>query len=250
MLVLTDLGHDPDDAIALSYLIEHNKIPDVIILSPGFPKQVEIATGICDIYDIAPTIITCKDGLDDGKYNPGKHKVFTGRSHNTFSLTHSKLNAFIESEALIIGPPTNLGNKLKCGTMVFQGGYSPNSIDPLKKFDKIEAVQSFNPCGAKNDFNLLLESREIVNKFYVGKNVCHGYTKSDLTQEWVPESKQMFEFLDKLSDDKAMHDVLAAKCLLDPLKYQWERAKPVWFGNKLSTIPTEELIFTLIGEQR
>lgn len=244
---MTDLGHDPDDAIAIAYLIEHGLTPDVIILSPGFPAQVEIAHGLCDAYDWYPTLCTAQDKQGDGNYHPGKHKLFMGEDRNSMPLTHPALNKFIDEYALIIGPAKNLGGKLKCGTMVFQGGYSPNSIEPLEKFKGVHAVQSFNPCGSKNNFNMLLESDEIVHKMYVGKNVCHGFTKADLAEVWEPDNPLVKKFWDELSDTKAMHDVLAAQCLLNPYAFKWEQAKPTWYGNKLSTVPTDELIWSLIG---
>ena len=99
--------------------------------------------------------------------------------------------------------------------MVFQGGYSPNSINPLPKFKGIKEVQSFNPSGAKEDFNLLLKSSDIIYKRYVGKNVCHGYTNSDLRTIWEPSAKKVSQFWNMLKDKKAMHDVLAAQCMLN-----------------------------------
>jgi len=163
------------------------------------------------------------------------------------SLNHPKLLGFQDNEASIIGPPKGIGGKLKCGQMVFQGGYSPNSIHPLEKFKNEQWVQSFNPSGAKKDFNLLLESKDIFLKMYVGKNVCHGFTKEILKKEWEPNNKIIKEFWDKLKDNKAMHDVLAAKCLIEPTKYIWERKAPIWNKNKMSTTSTDELIFSLIG---
>lgn len=247
MLVMTDLGHDPDDAIAIAYLIEHDVMPDSIILSPGFPAQVEIAHGLCKAYDWYPTLVTAQDKQGDGNYHPGKHKIFMGESRRSMSLTHPALNTFIEDRALIIGPAKNLGGKLKCVQMTFQGGYSPNSLVPLEKFKGVQAVQSFNPCGSKNNFNMLLESPDIEYKMYVGKNVCHGYTKADLAKTWVPQNPLVKKFWHELSDTKAMHDVLAAQCMMHPFSYIWERAKPVWHGNKLSTEPTSERIWSLIG---
>ena len=131
--------------------------------------------------------------------------------------------------------------------MVFQGGYSPNSIKPLEKFQGINAVQSFNPSGAKNSFNMLLTSNDIDNKFYVGKNVCHGFTKHELSQVWNPEHPNMLEFWNRLADKKAMHDVLAAMCFLKPEDFTWERAKPTWIKNKMTTTQTTEQIWSLIG---
>ena len=131
--------------------------------------------------------------------------------------------------------------------MFFQGGYSPNSIEPLEKFKGMEAVPSFNPNGAKKDFNKLLESDKIVNKYYIGKNVCHGFTKEKLTQIWEPKQPRIKAFWDKLSPTKAMHDVLAAMMLQNKDLGIWEQAKPYWTGGKLTTVPTDEQIFTLIG---
>lgn len=243
MLLLTDLGHDPDDAIALSYLIEHNKTPDLIIIDPGYSYQISILNGILKSYkknDIA--VLTTQMKLEK-KYSPALHEIFL----ITGSLKTKTIDqTLVVDEALIIGPPTNLGNKLETDLMFFQGGYSPNSQPPLAKFEKTRAIHSHNPCNAKKDFNLLLNSQDIKNKYFVGKNVCHGYTKMKLSQEWIPQNPLMKKFWDSLEDEKAMHDVLAAKCFLNKETYQWENAKPIWFGDKLSTVPTEENIWTLI----
>lgn len=79
MILVTDIGHDPDDAIALSYLIEHGRSPTVIVLTPGFPDQVEIAAGICNLYGITPDLVTAEE-RKNGNYNPGKHKSFLGKN--------------------------------------------------------------------------------------------------------------------------------------------------------------------------
>lgn len=240
MLVVTDFGHDPDDAIALSYLIEHGHIPQVICVTPGFDTQIKIISGFCKSYRISPVVLKCS-GKEEKQYNPGKHSVF--QADAMAEIAH-ELPYF--TDCLIIGPALNMGDKIKCNSLFFQGGYSPDSIIPLSKFSGVEAVQSFNPCGAKKDFNLLLDS-DIPSKYYIGKNVCHGYTKQELKREWSPENKLVRQFFDRLSDDKAMHDVLAAKCMIDIEIGLWQQAMPVWHGNKLSTIPTDKHIFTLIG---
>lgn len=246
-ILMTDIGHDPDDAIALSYLIEHNWVPDYIIISPGFPLQVEIAYGICCAYNVNPKFgfFTSKNLTDDANYVSGKHSIFTGKKITSKCL--SDIEYISGDESLIIGPATNIGKRLECTKMVFQGGYSPNSINPLPKFKGIKEVQSFNPSGAKEDFNLLLKSSDIIYKRYVGKNVCHGYTNSDLRTIWEPSAKKVSQFWNMLKDKKAMHDVLAAQCMLNPAGYEWENAKPIWINNKMSTHPTEASIYSLIG---
>lgn len=245
-MILTDFGHDPDDLIALSYIIEKGKIPNVIILSPGFKEQVSILSGFLKSYNLSVTIATCQDKQSDN-YNSGKHRMFISEPFSHFSLTHEKLVGFVEKKALIIGPARNLGGKLKCNKMYFQGGYSPNSLDPLEKFKGMKSVQSFNPSGAKTDFNMLLESNDIEEKHYIGKNVCHGYTKSDLQRHWVPKNKLVRKFFDELEPSKKMHDVLAAQLYLNDDIGIWEQAKPCWDGMKLTTVPTDEKIYSLIG---
>lgn len=242
MLILTDIGHDPDDAIALSYLIENDKKIDYIIIFPGHFDQIKIASSILKSYKLQIPLFVTDCDLET-KYEAGKHSVFLSKATFSYQILESN---FEVNEALIIGPPHNLGNKLKANKMVFQGGYSPNSIHPLPKFQDIQAIHSHNPCHAKTDFNLLLETKEIASKYYVGKNVCHGFTKAKLSHTWVPSNSLLRKFWDSLEDDKAMHDVLAAQCLLNKKQFQWENAKPIWFGDKLSTIPTTENIWTLI----
>lgn len=242
MFLFTDLGHDPDDAIALSYLIEHNKYPSIIILFPGFDEQVRILSTILTSYEIEARIYTAMQKFNTN-YFCGKHQIFLSKNKMPSKPISQ---TFKVNEALIIGPPLNLGGKLESQMMVFQGGFSPNSFPPLPKFENVTAVSSHNPCNAINDFNQLLESDKIKNKYYVGKNVCHGFTKVKLSEIWTPKNPSIREFWDSLDDQKAMHDVLAAQCLLNPTHFSWENAKPIWFGNKLSTIPTNENIWTLI----
>lgn len=248
-ILMTDIGHDPDDAIALAYLIEHNWIPDYIVISPGFPLQVEIACGICDSYNVRPKFgfFTSSYLTDNPNYTVGKHSVFTGKKVTYKCLLDNDIKHISGNESLIIGPAKNIGKKLTCTKMVFQGGYSPNSINPLPKFKGIKEVQSFNPSGAKEDFDLLLKSSDIMHKMYVGKNVCHGYTNSDLRAIWEPSAKKVYQFWNMLKDKKAMHDVLAAQCMLNPTDYEWENARPIWIDDKMSTLPTEDLIFSLVG---
>jgi len=244
MLILTDFGHDPDDLIAIAMLIEKGKYPDTIILSPGHKEQVGILSGFLKSYKIDCQIIRCED-KQSPNYTSGKHRAFLDESAPETPLL---IDCNFEcSKSLIIGPPKNLGGKLKCDSMYFQGGYSPNSLYHLEKFRGERSVQSFNPSGAKSDFNLLLESSDIESKYYIGKNVCHGYTKENLIRYWKPKNKLVGKFLDSLELTKKMHDVLAAQLYLNNDIGIWEQAKPTWDGMKLTTLPTEELIFSLIG---
>lgn len=248
-LVHTDLGHDPDDAIAIRFLLESGYIPDIIGLTPGYSDQINIIYGLYKDYypSLEPReiYVSTKPKLENElKYNCGKHKIF----NNNFGYTANIISPMIVDKALIIGPAKNLGDNLECKEMFFQGGYSPNSIKPLEKFSGISEVQSFNPSGAREDFKKLLCSTKIETKYYIGKNVCHGFTKEKLKKNWEPlENTTCKKFWDQLDDSKAMHDVLAAILSVNKELGVWEQAKPVFNGLKMTTEPTSEQIYTLIG---
>lgn len=258
-LLHTDFGHDPDDAIALAYLIEHNHIPSTINIVPGFWKQEQILSGFMDLYIsyVFNNINYCKPAQTinqnkEKKYDVGKHKIFINGSKRIFFPYDKKYSMsdsdFVFNKALVIGPPKGLANNLECEELFFQGGYSPNSIDQLDKFKGEQAIQSFNPNGAKEDFNYLIETNKIKRKYFIGKNVCHGFTKSNMS--WSPKNPIVAKFWNELSDNKAMHDVLAAMLFINKDLGIWEQAKPYWLGNKLTTVPTTENIFTLIGVKK
>lgn len=248
----TDIGHDPDDVIALSYLIEHGEVPTSVSISPGYKIQHEIVHRIFKEYGIeSPSIYSSKTSTispesKESKYQPGPHKVFLDNKDKLF------LNTLIPNiecdKSLIIGPAINLGGRLITNLMVFQGGYSPNSVNPLEKFRGQMSAQSFNPSGAKKDFLELRDSKDIKKKYYVGKNVCHGWTKVQLSEEWMPSPKLIKEFYDNLSESKAMHDVLAAKMVVNHDIGIWENTSPSFCnGLQMNAINTNEEIYTLIG---
>jgi len=241
----TDIGHDPDDAVALAYLIERGYVPDYISITPGYTEQSSITTRILQEYDLVekgPTLFKVEDNPDEcNTYHPGKHKML-----NCVPFYLEPLVTLPSTDLIVIGPPKRLGNKLKSQRLWFQGGYSPNSIKPLEKFIGRESVQSFNPSGAREDFKKILDS-DIPEKRFIGKNVCHGFTKKDMIRIWQPKSRIMKTFLDKLDDTKAMHDVLACMIFTGDIKPVWEQAKPQFRGLELTTVPTCEASYTLIG---
>jgi hypothetical protein len=253
-LLHTDLGHDPDDAIAIAFLCESGYIPDELVLHPGYKKQITISNRIYGQYTFlgSPPTTCTKPNCEESKYNPGKHSVFLER--DIFLYAQFPIpTKFIVDKALVIGPPLGLGD-IECDQLFMQGGYSPNSIEPLEKFKNIDSVPSYNPNGAKKDFNKIIESKTIKEKYFIGKNVCHGFTKEKLKKLWQPIKTNLFDtesliniFWDKLEDSKAMHDVLAAALFINKEFGIWEQAKPVWVNGKLTTEPTNEKIYSLIG---
>jgi Zn ribbon nucleic-acid-binding protein len=245
-LIHTDLGHDPDDALAIAFLIEQGLIPRTLSITPGYCKQVLAARGMMDKLNIHINswAFSNPNGQGSANYNPGKHQLFMDGREYVTSIVNDNWKF---DKALVIGPALNIGDKLECEELYFQGGYSPNSNPPLEKFVGKEAVPSFNPSGAKHDFNLLLHKPEIKRRYYIGKNVCHGFTKQDMLKLWKPNSHIMLKFCNSLGHYKKMHDVLAAMLFANKEMGIWEQAEPVWQGNLLTTKPTDREVYTLIG---
>jgi hypothetical protein len=237
----TDIGHDPDDAVALAYLLEKGYNPDYISITPGYHEQSAIVRTILLAYGRQPYPTLFKVSEPTKLYESGKHKVLIGSSEHMEPMANLS-----STDLIVLGPPKGLGNKAKSERLWFQGGYSPNSIKPLDKFSGRTSVQSFNPSGAREDFKKIVAS-DIKKKHFIGKNVCHGFTKQDMIRVWRPKSRIMQMFLDKLDDDKAMHDVLACMIFTGDIEPVWEQAKPQFCGLELTTVPTDEDCYTLIG---
>lgn len=242
MILITDFGHDPDDAIALSYLIEHGVIPEYIVLTPGHYDQTKCLNGFLCLYNLDIPIIRAMS-CEFNNYNSGKHKLFFKDEEIETDLL-SCVDKLLFKKGLVIGPPKNVSNRIWCDEIYIQGGYSPNSIKPLEKFIGIKSAPSFNPGGAHSDFEWLLKQTNN-GRYLVGKNVCHGYTMKDIG--WKPTESTVKKFFNLLSPDKKAHDVLASKLFIDKNFGIWEQAEPLRVKNEYTTIPTSKQIFTLIG---
>jgi DNA-binding IclR family transcriptional regulator len=106
---------------------------------------------------------------------------------------------------------------------------------------------------SEKEFSLSDLAREAgVAKANIG-NILEEFQKIDLitieklSKIWKPENSLVLQFWNQLDKSKAMHDVLAAILFTDKNLGIWEQAKPMWVGNKMTTIPTTEEIYTLIG---
>lgn len=242
MLVHTDFGHDPDDVIALAYLIERGVYPSVVGITPGHDDQIRAVCGFLKEYDHYPLLYTTSPPKKE--YVAGKHSMFFGPSHE-FHIWDSPLNRHY-TNAIVIGPAKGL-SELSCDNLFFQGGYSPNSVKPLEKFKGRNSLPSFNPNGARGDFKAICLSQTVKVKRFIGKNVCHGFTKEDLIKHWSPQNKKVKQFFDLLPLDKVMHDVLVSMIFVNPEIAIWEQARPTWNKCEYSTEPTTEEIYSLIG---
>jgi hypothetical protein len=246
LLLHTDIGHDPDDIIALSYLISRGDyVPSIVSISPGFSEQALIVDSIYRQFGLnRPTIRRASAPNKVYQRSKALNEIIALGKDDSMELCP---NSPIEcSTTLVIGPPKGLD--VKCYRMIFQGGYSPNSISPLEKFAGQMSVPSFNPNGARRDFLHLRDKAEINRRYYVGKNVCHGYKKlavpANVTKGFPPAIKRYY---DGLSPDKAMHDLLAAMMMIYPDRGVWGNEMPVFVEGGMSTVPTDREIYTLVG---
>lgn len=248
LLLHTDIGHDPDDIIALSYLISRGDyVPSIVSINPGFREQALIVDSIYREFGLSrPTIYTSSYPTKTYQKTSKLDQILSYGKDDSIELSPS--DPIECSTALVIGPPKGLN--IKCHRMIFQGGYSPNSVSPLEKFKGRSAVQSFNPSGAKADFISLRDSDLINRRYYVGKNVCHGFKKKNVQTKLLNFfPKRIAEYFDQLSEDKAMHDLLAAMMMIYPDRGIWEQSMPVFDGLLMSTVPTDRQIYSLIGIQ-
>jgi hypothetical protein len=143
-----------------------------------------------------------------------------------------------ERTALLVGSaPKNTGRLLReHGDVVIpywvqQGGFAGDNLvpEPLPKFRGRLTCPSFNPGGAPRDTLSLLASPRVGQRLFVSKNVCHGVVWTGALQHALKERiaqgphrtgrDRMVHALDRYLEDKgvgkAMHDLVAAACLLD-----------------------------------
>lgn len=246
ILLHTDIGHDPDDIVALSYLVSRGDyIPSIVSISPGFDEQALIVDSIYRLFGLdCPIIYRMAKPSKEYQKSKALNEILSYGRNNEYELfTGDPIEC---STALVIGPAKGL--RIKANRMIFQGGYSPNSVAPLEKFMGKMSVPSYNPNGARKDFLNLRDSVYINRKYYVGKNVCHGYKKKNVPSHVFKSFPSVIrKYYDGLSSDKAMHDLLAAKMMIYPDRGVWENAEPVFLGDGMSTVPSSREIYTLVG---
>ena len=69
LIIETDIGHDPDDFFAITYLAAAGVNIRAILISPGDPDQIAIAKLICDQLGLNIPIGTSKENRT--KYSSG-----------------------------------------------------------------------------------------------------------------------------------------------------------------------------------
>ena len=256
IIIDTDLGRDPDDFLAITWLLAVGYNIKAIVISPGHEDQVAVAKFILNRLGLTIPV---------GVSKPDKTKSSSGGSHYKIlerykfakeakedGLGWDIINSVYHEnmELITIGPPTNTGGFLFGNDKIFkkitmQGGFLPYSLyspqNILDKFVGKNTIRTFNFGGDTRSTNIILE-RNCHERRIVGKNVCHTVVcDKEKLKNFKPHNdaaKLFVEFLtlhlDK-KEGKAMHDPIACACHHEPNIGCWLKGNPVQYKNEWGT---------------
>jgi len=274
LILETDIGRDPDDLFTLLYLIHAGVDIRAICITPGDRDQIALVRFVLDKCNLK--------GIPIGipRNNWDRNKLSSGGVHYALMNKYSypidqgvpdgdsvkiiKEVLTDDTEILIIGPATNIGNYLSNwlkawetipNKVTFQGGFCPYSVyQPtvtLDKFEGQEHIPSFNPNGDRDAF--LFVKQHCPDLKFVPKNVCH-------TIEFTPDKVHrpidrtiqchggphpevaafLYEDLANLyfakHTEKKFHDPTAAVCHLHPGVGVWVGGTVEKLGSGYTTV--------------
>ncbi len=259
MIIETDLGHDSDDFLAITWLLAKGYKIDAILLHPGHPHQIAIAK-----------FITKRLGLDipvgvsgnlDNDVMPGSvHKYFLDKYKLPYKAKPDGLGkSFIRGgeNFLVIGPVSNLGEFIQrnpgveFGEATMQGGFigyeQHNFPAPvLDKFVGKTFCDTYNLNGNHRGGKAFLEA-DFRARRMVGKNVCHTITLShgvaDLGEAKNAAGELFLEavnFIFRQQPHKKIHDLVAAACHIFPQIGFWVKGDTVKMDKGWGTLVSDE----------
>jgi pyrimidine-specific ribonucleoside hydrolase len=256
LIIETDLGHDPDDFFAICYLISAGVNIRHISICPGDPDQVALADMIRQFTDQNFTIGVSHANRTEPSSGGVHHKLLNrfgyplhavpeGLGEDLISGTLNEIAYDNEDcEALVIGPPTCLGQYIASNLETFkakppishatiQGGflaYHHHNFPCLRlpKFEGKSWMPTFNLNGDRKGAVALAESG--IRLSYVCKNVCHTveFNRDRFSEFFAKPScpaSELFmeagELYFQKHDSKKFHDPTAAVCHLHPEIADW-----------------------------
>ena len=244
---------DPDDFMTLLWLADHPKVDLLAVLvTPGSADQCQLVRWGLDHCGRHDTPVAGFHGPNWWASAEGSKPRVSGfhyhvygeaiRQHPIGEVGHGPtvLAALLEADSnvtIVVGSaPKTIGAAFRdhptisLARWVQQGGFAGANLvaEPLEKFTGKITCPSFNPGGAPKDTLALLASPRIAARRFVAKNVCHGviWTRDlhEALEGRLAEPPRvglatMIAALDRYLLDKgvgkAMHDVVAAACVLD-----------------------------------
>lgn len=245
---------DPDDFMTLLWLADHPAVALLgVVVTPGSSDQCQLVRwglDCCGRHGIpigalhGPSWWATADG-QKARVSSFHYKVYGGEilQHPIGEIAPgpallADLVRATDVTLLVGSPPKNIGKlfndfpTIQLTRWVQQGGFAGDNLvaTPLPKFKGRMTCPSFNPGGAWRETLALLASPRIQQRLFVSKNVCHGVIwtgalQAHLKQQAIASGAPrvglalMMDALDRYLADKgtgkAMHDLVAAACVLD-----------------------------------
>jgi inosine-uridine nucleoside N-ribohydrolase len=236
--------NDPDDMFALFLLGSHPDIKLVAVtVNPGTRQQIGVVRHILALLGLEEVPVGARnpDSLKDAV--SAFHYEFLGdiraAEPDTFAceLLAEYLTRYPEALLITGAPLHNLRlllskyPQIRISKWFGQGGFAGDSIvhpeDRLQKFEGLETCLSFNFNGDPKGAKLALKSEQILEKFLVSKNVCHGIIYDISFHEKMRDFKDsaiglemifkgMGLYLGKNPDGKIFHDPLTTCIAINP----------------------------------
>ena len=245
---------DPDDFMTLLWLADHPRVELAgVVVTPGSRDQCQLVRwglDLCGRQDVpvgalhGPGWWASADG-QKLRVSGFHYKVYGAaiREHAVGEVSSgpallARLIAAADTTVVVGSAPKNIGRafrefpELTLDCWVQQGGFAGDNLvaAALEKFRGKLTCPSFNPGGAPKETLELLESPRIARRLFVSKNVCHGVQwhaelQAGLKRRLAGTAVRtglatMIAALDRYLEDrgvaKAMHDLVAAACAIDP----------------------------------
>lgn len=270
--------NDPDDFVTLLFLSGHPNVDLVGVgLIPGSREQYSFINHYLNIVQQKNIPIGCNCpeketlGISGWHYKAFVRPMpFTGQMLNALEVYNQVFSNHPDTILLTGGPPKNIGLYLNqektqitpIKKWVCQGGFAGNGVVPeekqLEKFKGRTTCPTFNLNGAPKQVLQALASNLIEERWFVSKNVCHGFEfdYNDRTRYTsgidASQNTNKYAILQALVDltshnsSKKFHDPLAAACAIDASVGEWRdveiyREKGEW-GSRLSETPNAKII--------
>lgn len=258
LIIETDLGRDPDDLFAILWLLAVGIDISAIVITPGDPDQLAIASFILkesgheDIPIGAATLgrTTRSSGSVHYKLLERYGQPKEGDADGLGSEVIAKAMD-LNTRLLVLGPLSSVGAYLATPdarpfmSATMQGGFCPYSLyQPLVVLDQFldkEWMPTFNLNGDRKGAERFLSAP--FPRRMVGKNVCHSIVLDPVTQmeRFSPPPNRAAElFLEAghlLGREKRFHDPVAAICDLHPEVGVWIDGKTVKRQDGWTTVP-------------
>lgn len=266
LIIETDLGHDPDDLFAISYLAAAGARIRAITIVPGDPDQLVVARLLSRVL-----------GLDI----PVGASHLTGRKPSSGGVHHALLRHFgspfraepdgpgeqviaaaidrhPDAELFIIGPCTSTARYLARPDariprrVTMQGGFLGYHLHApvvrLPEFEGKDWMPTFNLNGDRKGA-AVLTAAAVADRQFVGKNVCHTVVYDAAIHATMPPppadnpAAELFRLAMEMYLEshpaKKWHDPTAAACHLHPEIGTWVRGRVTKLGGGWGTVADE-----------